>query len=120
MAPFGPLEPLEYVISLSNLKGSRAVASGNLRAVALELHEIGKVTNRLNGSIRQLQPAQPPIDMEPPPSVASRPSVEASIPMKPLVESEEPDRARMAGGWGQFTQTCKSPASQLRTVTLKA
>jgi hypothetical protein len=38
--PFGPLEPLEYVIIL--IKGSRAVASGNLCAVALELHEIGR------------------------------------------------------------------------------
>jgi hypothetical protein len=77
------------VIILNYLNGSRAVASGNLRAVALELHEIGKATNRLNGSSRQLQPAQPPIDMEPPPSVPSRPSIEASIPMEPLVESEE-------------------------------
>jgi hypothetical protein len=82
--PLGPLDPLEYVIILSNLRGSRAVASGNLRAVALELHEIGKATDQLNRSIKQLQigpPPEPPMPMEP---TSIEPSIESSIPMEPL------------------------------------
>jgi hypothetical protein len=88
--PFGPIEPLDYVIVLSNLKGSRAVGSGNLRAVAQELHEIGKATNRLNGSIKQLQFGPPtPSIMPPEPEPSPRPSIEASIPMEPLAATDE-------------------------------
>jgi hypothetical protein len=46
--PFGAIEPLEYVISVDDLDGSRAAAPGNLHAVAAELHEINKATNELN------------------------------------------------------------------------
>jgi hypothetical protein len=63
--PFGPLEPVEFVIIVNDLKGSHAAAAGNLRAVALQIQEITKATNQLNGSIRKLQPVEPPIPMEP-------------------------------------------------------
>jgi hypothetical protein len=63
--PFGPLEPVEFVIIVNDLKGSHAAAAGNLRAVALQIQEIAKATNQLNGSIRKLQPVEPPIPMEP-------------------------------------------------------
>jgi hypothetical protein len=79
--PFGPIEPVEYVIIVSDLKGSHSTPGDNLHAVALQLYEITKATNQLNGSIRKLQPVEPPIPMEP---EGVKPSIEASIPMEPL------------------------------------
>jgi len=57
--PFGLIEPLEYVISVDDLDGSRAAPLGNLHAVAAELHEMTKVTKELNEIIRNasLEPA---------------------------------------------------------------
>jgi hypothetical protein len=57
--PFGAIEPLEYVISVDDLRGSRAAPSGNLHAVAAELHEMTKATKELNEIIRNasLEPA---------------------------------------------------------------
>jgi hypothetical protein len=50
--PFGAIEPLEYVISLDGLDGSRAAPPGNLHAVAAELREMTKATKELNEIIR--------------------------------------------------------------------
>jgi hypothetical protein len=50
--PFGPLEPIEYVISVDDLNGSHAAPPGNLHAVAAELHEMTKATKELNEIIR--------------------------------------------------------------------
>ena len=57
--PFGPLEPLEYAISVDDLDGSHAALPGNLHAVAAELHEMTKATKELNEIIRSasLEPA---------------------------------------------------------------
>jgi hypothetical protein len=57
--PFGGIEPLEYVISVDDLHGSRAAPPGNLHAVAAELHEVTKATTKLNEIIRSasLEPA---------------------------------------------------------------
>jgi hypothetical protein len=57
--PFGTIEPLEYVISVDDLHGSRAALPGNLHAVAAELHEMTKTTKELNEIIRSasLEPA---------------------------------------------------------------
>ena len=57
--PFGLVEPLEYVISVDDLDGSRAAPPGNLHAVAAELHEMTKATKELNEIIRNasLEPA---------------------------------------------------------------
>ena len=57
--PFGAIEPLEYVISVDDLNGSRAAPPGNLHAVAAELHEMTKATKELNEIIRSasLEPA---------------------------------------------------------------
>jgi hypothetical protein len=57
--PFGAIEPLEYVISVDDLRGSRAAPSGNLHAVAAELHEMTKATKELNEIVRNasLEPA---------------------------------------------------------------
>jgi hypothetical protein len=57
--PFGAIEPLEYVISVDDLNGSRAASPGNLHAVAAELHEMTKATKELNEIIRSasLEPA---------------------------------------------------------------
>jgi hypothetical protein len=57
--PFGLVEPLEYVLSVDDLDGSRAVPPGNLHAVAVELHEMTKATKELNEIIRSasLDPA---------------------------------------------------------------
>ena len=57
--PFGAIEPLEYVISVDDLDGSRAAPPGNLHAVAAELHEMTKATKELNEIIRNasLEPA---------------------------------------------------------------
>ena len=57
--PFGAIEPLEYVISLDGLDGSRAAPPGNLHAVAAELHEMTKATKELEEAIRSasLEPA---------------------------------------------------------------
>jgi hypothetical protein len=57
--PFGVIEPLEYVISVDDLNGSQAAPSGNLHAVAAELHEMTKATKELNEIIRSasLEPA---------------------------------------------------------------
>src|SRR5215217_9411936 len=57
--PFGAIEPLEYVISIDDLDGSRAEPPGNLHAVAAELHEMTKATKELNEIIRNasLEPA---------------------------------------------------------------
>ena len=57
--PFGVIEPLEYVISVDDLNGSHAAPSGNLHAVAAELHEMTKATKELNEIIRSasLEPA---------------------------------------------------------------
>jgi hypothetical protein len=57
--PFGAIEPLEYVISVDDLHGSRVAPPGNLHAVAAELHEITKATKELNEIIRNasLEPA---------------------------------------------------------------
>jgi hypothetical protein len=57
--PFGAIEPLEYVISVDDLRGSRAASPGNLNAVAAELHEMTKATRELNEIIRSasLEPA---------------------------------------------------------------
>jgi hypothetical protein len=45
--PFGAIEPLEYLISVDDLDDSRAAPSGNLHAVAAELHEMTKATKDL-------------------------------------------------------------------------
>jgi hypothetical protein len=50
--PFGPIEPLEYVLGVDDLDGSRAAPPGDLRAVAAELHEMTKATKELNEIIR--------------------------------------------------------------------
>ena len=50
--PFGLIEPLEYVISVDDLHGSRAAPPGNLHAVAVELREMTKATKELNEIIR--------------------------------------------------------------------
>jgi hypothetical protein len=57
--PFGAIEPLEYLISVDDLDGSRAAPPGNLHAVAVELHEMTKATKELNEIIRNasLEPA---------------------------------------------------------------
>jgi hypothetical protein len=57
--PFGAIEPLEYVISIDDLDGSRAEPPGNLHAVAAELREMTKATKELNEIIRNasLEPA---------------------------------------------------------------
>jgi hypothetical protein len=57
--PFGAIEPVEYVISVDDLDGSRAAPPGNLHAVAAELHELTKATKELNEIIRSasLEPA---------------------------------------------------------------
>jgi hypothetical protein len=57
--PFGAIEPLEYLISVDDLHGSRAAPPGNLHAVAAELHEMTKATKELNEIIRSasLEPA---------------------------------------------------------------
>jgi hypothetical protein len=57
--PFGVIEPLEYVISVDDLDGSRAEPPGNLHAVAAELREMTKATKELNEIIRNasLEPA---------------------------------------------------------------
>jgi hypothetical protein len=57
--PFGAIEPLEYVISVDDLHGSRAELPGNLHAIAVELREITKATKELNEVIRNasLEPA---------------------------------------------------------------
>ena len=57
--PFGAIEPVEYVISVDDLDGSRAAPPGNLHAVAAELHEMTKATKELNEIIRSasLEPA---------------------------------------------------------------
>jgi hypothetical protein len=57
--PFGTIEPLEYVISVDDLNGSRAAPPGNLHAVAAELREMTKATKELNEIIRSasLEPA---------------------------------------------------------------
>lgn len=79
--PFGPIEAMEYVIIVSDLKGSHATPGDNLHAVALQLYEITKAVNQVNGSIGRLEPVEPPIPMEP---EAIKPSIESSIPMEPL------------------------------------
>lgn len=57
--PFGAIEPLEYVISVDDLDGSRAVPPGNLHEVAAELREMTRATKELNEIIRSasLEPA---------------------------------------------------------------
>ena len=57
--PFGAIEPLEYVISVDDLHGSRTAPPGNLHAVAAELREMTKATKELNEIIRNasLEPA---------------------------------------------------------------
>ena len=57
--PFGLVEPLEYVLSVDDLDGSRAAPPGNLRTVAAELREMTKATKELNEIIRSasLEPA---------------------------------------------------------------
>ena len=57
--PFGAIEPVEYVISVDDLDGSRPAPPGNLHAVAAELHELTKATKELNEIIRNasLEPA---------------------------------------------------------------
>jgi hypothetical protein len=57
--PFDAIEPLEYVISVDDLYGSRVAPPGNLHAVAAELHEMTKATKELNEIIRSasLEPA---------------------------------------------------------------
>ncbi len=57
--PFGAIEPVEYVISVDDLDGSRPAPPGNLHAVAAELHELTKATKELNEIIRSasLEPA---------------------------------------------------------------
>ena len=57
--PFGLIEPLEYVISVDDLHGSRAAPPGNLHAGAAELREMANATKELNEIIRNasLEPA---------------------------------------------------------------
>jgi hypothetical protein len=57
--PFGAIEPLDYVISVDDLDGSRAAPPGNLHAVAAELREMTNATKELNEIIRNasLEPA---------------------------------------------------------------
>jgi hypothetical protein len=47
--PFGPVESVEYVIIINDLKGSRAAP---LRAIALELQKISKGVDELNESVK--------------------------------------------------------------------
>jgi hypothetical protein len=56
---FGAIEPLEYMISVDDLRGSPAEPPGNLHAVAAELREMTKATKELNEIIRSasLEPA---------------------------------------------------------------
>jgi hypothetical protein len=54
--PLGAIESLEYVISVNDLNGSRAAPSGNLYAVAAELHEMTRATKELNEIIRSASP----------------------------------------------------------------
>jgi hypothetical protein len=79
--PFGPMEPIEFVIIISDLKGSHATPGDNLHAVALQLYEITKAMNQVNGSISRLEPLPIPAPIESPPA---RPPIESSIPMEPL------------------------------------
>lgn len=69
------------MIIVSDLKGSHATPGDNLHAVALQLYEITKAVNQVNGSIGRLEPVEPPIPMEP---EAIKPSIESSTPMEPL------------------------------------
>jgi hypothetical protein len=48
--PFGPVEPVEYVIIINDLKGSRAAP---LRAIALDLQRISKGVDELNESVKK-------------------------------------------------------------------
>jgi hypothetical protein len=48
--PFGPVEPVDYVIIINDLKGSRAAP---LRAIALELQGISKGVDELNESVKK-------------------------------------------------------------------
>jgi hypothetical protein len=52
-------KPLDYVISVDDLDGSRAAPPGNLHAVAAELREMTNATKELNEIIRNasLEPA---------------------------------------------------------------
>jgi hypothetical protein len=51
--PFGPIEPVEYVIIINDLKGSRAAP---LRAIALDLQKIRKRVEKLNESVKKPGP----------------------------------------------------------------
>jgi hypothetical protein len=61
--PFGPIEPVEYVIIINDLKGSRGAP---LRAIALDLQKISKGVEELNKSVKRLQPGPRTIQQLPP------------------------------------------------------
>jgi|SRR5829696_2434696 len=50
---FGPIEPVEYVIIINDLKGSRAAP---LRQIAVDLQKIGRGVGELNESVKKLRP----------------------------------------------------------------
>jgi hypothetical protein len=49
-----PIETIEYVISVDDLRGSHA-PPGNLHSVALEIREMTKAINQINESVKRLQ-----------------------------------------------------------------
>jgi hypothetical protein len=51
--PFGPLEAIDFVIILDNLKGSQATAAGNLHAIALQVQELTKATRQVSESVKK-------------------------------------------------------------------
>jgi deoxyxylulose-5-phosphate synthase len=63
--PFGPIDAIDFVIILNDLKASQATAAGNLYAVIRQLRELTKATHRLNESVKKLQPDPLSISMEP-------------------------------------------------------
>ena len=66
------MEPIEYVIIVSDLKGSHATPGDNLHAVALQLYEITKAMNQVSGAIGRLEPAETLVP------------IDSSIPMEPV------------------------------------
>jgi len=85
--PFGRLEPHQFVIIVSDLKGSHATAADNLRAVAIQLKEMTKTMGQVSGAIGRLEPRPAPlVPIES--SAPTRPPIDSSIPMEPLPETD--------------------------------
>jgi hypothetical protein len=51
---FGPIETIEYVISVDDLRGSRAAPPG-YHSVPLEIHEMTMAITQINESVKRLQ-----------------------------------------------------------------